>query len=241
MPSPTRYLALGRKAARTAVHPGWWRALRLGVAPSLELRGVAFHHDHRTVIDVGAGRGQFALFARRRFPDAEVYSLEPGTSSAGLFERVHGADARVHLRRCAAGAEATSALLHLTSDADSSSLLPLAEQASRFGTPEVATESVEVAPLDALLPSTWERPALLKIDVQGAELDVLRGAERTVAGVDEVLVEVSYVPLYREQARADEVVEWLAQRGFDVAGEYPSHREHRRVIQSDLHFVRRDG
>ena len=228
------------KGVRTASHPRWWRVIARGVAPSLEHRHVAFAFPHRTVIDVGAGRGQFALFARHRFPDATVYALEPGGSSARTFARVHAGDPRVHLVRAAAGATRGETVLHVTRDADSSSTLALDQQAKVFpGSDEIRTEAVQVALLDDLLSPTWARPALLKIDVQGAELHVLLGAERTLQHVDEVFVEVSYLPLYQGQAHPAEVVAHLAARGLNLVAEYPSGRDSEgRFAQSDLLFAR---
>lgn len=230
----------GRKLLATARQPRWWGALRRGVAPSLEFTAVEFAHAHRTVIDVGAGRGQFALFARSRFPDAEVYALEPGRASFETLQRVHEGDAHVHPIRLAATATTGTGTLHLTADADSSSLFALDQQHRVFaGTHEVGTEQVTTSALDDVLPSGFVRPALLKIDVQGAEIEVLRGATRTLAEVDEVLVEVSFRPLYRDQARADEVVGYLLDRGFVVAAEYPAGRDsHGRVVQSDVRLIR---
>jgi FkbM family methyltransferase len=235
-----RYRNRGIKLAKVLLRPRWWRALRLGVAPSLELDPVTFAFAHRTVIDVGAGRGQFALFAQARFPNAEIFAIEPGRASYDILTRVHASSPSVHPLHVAAAATTGEATLHVTADADSSSTLPLEQQDHLFpGTHEVRTESVRTEPLDALLPGTWQRPALLKIDVQGGELNVLRGGERTLANVDEVFVEVSYVALYRGQPRADEVVDYLAQRGFEVAAEYPSGRDQAgRLLQADLRFIR---
>jgi len=229
-----------RKLVATVRHPRWWGALRQGVAPSLELAGVDFTYAHRTVIDVGAGRGQFALFARARFPDADVHALEPGRTSFATLEAVHRDDSHVHPIQVAAAATAGSGTLHVTADADSSSLFALDQQHRVFaGTDEVRTEEVRTAPLDDVLPEHWPRPALLKIDVQGAEIEVLRGADRTLAAVDEILVEVSFRPLYRQQARADEVIGYLLDRGFIVAAEYPAGRDARgRVVQADVRLTR---
>jgi len=231
-----------RKLARVARRPAWWRALRHGVAPSLELEHIPFACVHRTVFDVGAGRGQFALLARWRFPGAAIHCLEPGRASFATLRRVMGDDARTQCYQVAAGAEEGAATLHLASDGDSSSLLAFQEQVARFGTAEVGVEPVRVAPLDAVLPPSWERPALLKIDVQGGELDVLRGASRVLSGVDEVLVEVSFQPLYRGQPLAGEVIGYLWERGFTLAGDSPAGLgTGSEAVQSDLRFLRRDG
>ena len=62
------------------------------------------------------------------------------------------------------------------------------------------------------------RPCLLKVDVQGLELDVLRGAARTLESVDEALIECSFVELYEGQPLADEIVLQMLEAGLRLAG-----------------------
>jgi Methyltransferase FkbM domain len=76
---------------------------------------------------------------------------------------------------------------------------------------------VDCSRLDDLLDDLGETAAaynILNIDVQGAELMVLRGAERTLAFVDVINVEVSFAELYAGCAQIDEVDDFLEQRGF---------------------------
>jgi hypothetical protein len=80
---------------------------------------------------------------------------------------------------------------------------------------------------------------LLKIDVQGAELSVLRGAEKTLESVDSIFVECSFVELYEGQALANEVIEFLAARGFSIAGVFgPAYDADGRCLQVDALFSR---
>ena len=59
---------------------------------------------------------------------------------------------------------------------------------------------------------------LLKIDVQGYEDRVLRGARKVLRKVDYVLVEVSVAPLYEGQAQFDPIYSFLLDSGFSYAG-----------------------
>jgi hypothetical protein len=79
---------------------------------------------------------------------------------------------------------------------------------------------VDAARLDSLLERSGIDRAgfqLLNVDVQGAELHVLRGAERTLASVAAVLVEVHVLELYDGAASEREVDEFLTERGFERA------------------------
>jgi hypothetical protein len=141
----------------------------------------------------------------------------------------------------AAGAATGSAQINVSRADDSSSLLPVtSRQLDRFpGTDTVARESVEVKTLDRILePVELRRPILLKLDVQGFELEALRGAERVLESVDTVLTECSFVPFYSGQALFDEVRDFLGERGFRLVGGAVSAVHDRRWEQGDFVFER---
>jgi Methyltransferase FkbM domain len=77
--------------------------------------------------------------------------------------------------------------------------------------------TVRVGRLDEFF-EVWslERPTLLKLDVQGAELKVLQGADRVLNLIDAVYCEVSFVELYVDQPRAEKIVAFLASAGFTL-------------------------
>ena len=64
------------------------------------------------------------------------------------------------------------------------------------------------------------RQNLLKIDVQGFELEVLKSAEPLLSQFRWIYAECSSVPLYEGQALADEVIQWLKARRFDLIGRF---------------------
>jgi hypothetical protein len=125
---------------------------------------------------------------------------------------------------------------------DSSSLLPIgAAQIAAFpGTAEAREEVVLVHRLeDHLRPDRVRRPCLLKIDVQGFELYVLKGAGETLDLVDEILVEASFVELYDGQPLAHEIVNYLGERGFRLADiSSVSRQRGGRALQAEFLFRR---
>ena len=198
------------KILRLLRAPAWRRGLRRRVAATVEHDCVTFAADFRGVLDVGAHRGQFALFILHRFPGARLYCFEPLPDARATLGWILAERPEARIFPVALGSRSGRATMHVSRRDDSSSLLPLTErQTEAFpGTEEVAQIEVEVARLDDVLVNadSLPRPCLLKIDVQGNELEVLRGAVGTLDLVDEILVECSFVELYRGQARAEEVV-----------------------------------
>ena len=128
------------------------------------------------MVDIGANRGQFSLLARELFPEARIVAFEPLPGPAETFTRVFAHDPRIRLHVVALGACSGEATIHVSARDDSSSLLPIAETQSRIfpGTQETGTADVEVRRLEEVLkPEEITAPALLKLDVQGYELEAL--------------------------------------------------------------------
>jgi len=196
----------------------------------------------RSVVDVGANRGQFTLFALNTFPAARVVSLEPLAAPAARFSRVFANEPRVTLHNVALGPEPGQSVMHVSGHDDSSSLLPItATQSQLFkGTGEVRTEAVRTAPLSELLDdSSIEEPALLKLDVQGYELEALRACGEILEKFTYVCAEGSFVELYEGQVLADDLIAWLAERGYELVRSYGGvSDEHGRKIQADMLFKR---
>ncbi len=218
-----------------------WRALAHGVAPSIEHREMLATLHCDLVLDVGANRGQFTLMARLIQPDVPVRAYEPMPDEATVFRAVHRSDGGISLHELALGDQPGSAELHVSRRADSSSLLPIGELQTRYfpSTKEVGTRRVTVAALDSL-PSHWSTAscALLKLDVQGFELNVLRGATEALRHCSFVYVECSEVPLYLGQALRAEVEALLRDRGFVMRKRYNPTYVAGQMIQADYLFGR---
>lgn len=237
-------LAKARKLAGILAVPSWRAALRrhrvaAGVEHARVLRNLG---PLRTVVDVGANRGQFALAARHIFPQARIVSLEPLAGPAALWRAVFAGDGRARLIDAAIGPEPGEAEIHVSARDDSSSLLPItARQNALFpGTAEAGTATIRVVRLaDALPAADIEAPALLKLDVQGFELQALAGCEALLDRFAWVYVECSFVELYAGQAFADEVIAWLREHGMRLAGVYNmSYDRDGRALQADFLFGR---
>jgi len=218
------------------------KLLRHRVAAGVEHVRVLSGLDFRTVVDIGANRGQFALVARRCLPQARIISFEPLPAAAAKFRAVFAGDDRVTLHEVAIGPVPGNATIHVSRRDDSSSLLPItAMQVALFpGTRETSTAVVHVAPLREFVSvEDIQPPAMLKLDVQGYELEALRGCEDLLGQFTYVYAECSFVEMYAGQAMADEVIAWLRERGFRLRGVHNTEYDRDwRAIQADFLFAR---
>lgn len=175
----------------------------------------------RTVIDIGANTGQFSSAARRVFPEAKIYAFEPLEDCHEALCRRMSGDRRFTARCVALGQKTGKTAFHRNEFAKSSSMLEM-DRAHKEAFPWTANTSqitVDAEKLDNVLPELeLERPVLLKIDVQGAEMDVFLGGEKTLYVVDIIIAELSFRTLYTGQPLFDDIYGFLKARGFDYRG-----------------------
>lgn len=219
------------KAARLVTRPIWRHGLLHGVAATIEHLPLAKLVTPDTVIDVGANKGQFSLFALQAWPACRVIAFEPLPGPAARYRKMLGGNSRARLVEAAIGPASGTAEIHLSEREDSSSLLPIGERmAGIFPQARSAgrTVTVEIGPLDRFVAEEALRgDVLLKLDVQGFELEALRGCECYLERIEHLYVECSYVELYRGQALIGEIVGYLQDRGF--------------ALKTEMNIVVRDG
>lgn len=230
------------KAGRLMQIPSYRSALFKGIGAAIEHEAVLNSLRVSTVIDVGANNGQFSLVARNSFPHAIIYAFEPLAEASKKFELLFSSDRQTFLRKRALGQEAKSAVINVSHRADSSSLLPISQRQAKLfpGTHKKNEETIVIGRGDAeftdVVPAS---PVLLKLDVQGYEIEVLLGFGDFIDKVDYVYAEISFVELYVGQQLAHQVIQWLAQRGLHLGGIYNvSLADDGTAIQADALFIR---
>jgi FkbM family methyltransferase len=234
-----------QRLAETTLTRGGVKALRrwrpFSLASFRLVRGLADEGlSFATVVDVGANAGQFSRACLGIWPDAHVIAFEPLPDVAGRVEVTVGRVGRVDVHACAVGASDGTTAFFPYENSLSSSALSVADGAKDepWARP-LAPITVPLRRLDTVLAgSTLARPALLKIDVQGFELDVLRGAEATLGQVDAVLVEVAFDPLYAGQPPYPAVDDALGRLGWALVRPLDFRRESGRIVEADLLYRR---
>lgn len=234
-----------RKVAKLVRTQRYRKGLRLGVAAAIEHVGAMHTAPMGTLIDVGANIGQFSLLVREVYPDAVIHAFEPLAAMADKYTRLFAGDPRITLHRCAAGASRATAEINVSGRPDSSSLLPISSQQALLfpGTEKAAVETVRVECIDDVLQGeTLPGPIMVKIDVQGFELEALKGMVQLLRRVQWIYVEVSFMSLYVGQPLANEVFAWLKDHGFEMAGTYnATYSDQGASIQTDILFTRIDA
>ncbi len=208
------------------VVPAWAFVLR-----NLRARGFR----PRTVFDIGVAHGTPELYAV--FPEARYYLVDPTRESLPYMESIaRRLDARI-LNIALGDAEGELEIGVRTDDIGGSTFY---EEIGPLG--PTRRYPVPVRRFDGVIDG-FERPALCKIDVQGAEMRVLRGMGARIHDVDAILIEASVIATIREGPEIAEVIAFLRQQGFVVydvlgGGRRPLDSA---LAQLDLLFVKEDS
>jgi FkbM family methyltransferase len=185
------------------------------------LRNLIDRLQPAVVLDVGANIGQYGRMLRGIGYRGPIVSFEPLSSAHQKLEAAARADRNwIIAPRAALGSARGTVEVNVAGNSVSSSVLPMkethlaAEPRSRY----VATESVALARLDELLPSVFpaDGPIIMKLDTQGYEEEVLKGAEGILARVVAIQMEISLVPLYQGAPTLVHVVSAMQERGYHL-------------------------
>lgn len=228
-----------RKLSYALRVPLFRRALRTGVLAGVEHAPALRHLMPDLVIDVGANRGQFALLARHLWPAARIASFEPLPGPAAICRSAMADDERFALFEAAVSSEAGNSTINVTSEDDSSSLLPLGEEHQRlYGSRVTSTITVKTDRLSAFIaPDTCPQSCLLKIDTQGFELEVLKGSDELLPRILHIYAELSFIELYKRQPLASEVISYLHAKRYQLTGVFNvAHDLTGRPVQADMLF-----
>lgn len=200
----------------------------------------------KTVLDVGANVGQFAASIRKLLPEARIYAFEPVEECFQELSRANGDDRLFQSFPYALGNEDGTATLNVNDFTPSSSLLPMANShVKEFPFAAKATDAtVEVRRLDTIAPEMdLTGPMLIKLDVQGFEMQVIEGGRETLAQADVLITEISFAEFYSGQPRFEDLYTELYELGLrfrGTLGQVHSHHDGSPLF-SDAIFVRAES
>jgi FkbM family methyltransferase len=211
-----------RKAQKLSHRNALARLKSLGFAPA-------------TIYDIGAYRGGWTRLAAEVFPAAQFVLFEANADHADELARC----GRRHLIAALGAADATRPF-HVPRSGDVTGASLYVEKTAHYGAPNLLVREVTTARLDTLVArEKLPAPDLIKIDVQGAELDVLAGAQETLRAASVLIVEVSLVDYNRGAPLIAEVIAAIDRAGFRCVDLCEVHRTGENfVLQLDLMFAR---
>ena len=172
-----------------------------------------------TVYDVGAATGTPWLYSA--FPDARHLLFEPLPAHVEVLRSKY-ADSDFEIHNTAIGSARGSAKLHIPVGSGSkttwSSLLEISDEMNAYDRQRgVKSEMIAVdVPLAMLDDFAQDGRCVMKVDVEGTEMDVLRGASHVLKTCDLLILEMSIYPRMAGEARFADIIRHLDGLGFEL-------------------------
>jgi FkbM family methyltransferase len=222
------------------------RRFRPASSPAAQLRAMLSAHKINLIFDVGANAGQFGKELRWHVGyNGRIVSFEAMHSPYVELSLAAASDKLWEVApRAAVGADSGTVIMNVARNSVSSSVLPMlsahagaAPDSCYSGTESVRLETLDVLAVDYI---REDSVVFLKIDTQGYESEVLRGAPKTLARVVGVQLELSLIPLYAGQKLMPDLIEDMREMGFDLWGIVPTFADPvtGRTLQVDAAFFR---
>ena len=209
-----------------------------GVSPSYEhikilkqIKGI------KTFIDIGSNKGQFSLLINILYPKSKVLAFEPLIKEFKILKKIFLKNKNIKTYNFALGNKNTSMYMYQSNKTDSSSFLRPSYTQIKFFPDTFVKQKVKVN-IKKLKNFTkgLNKPIFLKIDVQGYELEVLKGSDLTQFKF--IYLEASYKKLYTNQPLITDISKFLNSKNFKQVARYNLIKDFsQRPIQADFLFI----
>jgi FkbM family methyltransferase len=209
----------------------------------------------RNIIDAGASIGETSLKLAEMFPLSTVHAIEPYPPFHSKLEKLATENKSILPKRLALSDENGSGLLKINKSKGTNSLLRSSDNGKAiYGDLLTSTGEIEVKTQkldDFLKENAIEQVDLLKLDLQGSELQALIGASRALkeGKIKCILCEIMFQPHYESQPPANAILnELVTKHNYMLFNLYQSHHHHGYLCQADallfhssIHSIARDN
>lgn len=197
----------------------WCYGVFKGVAANIELLPfIKKIKKINTLIDVGSNKGQFILLCIKFFPNLLIYSFEPIKEALIKQKNLLSFKNNIYFYNTGIGNKKKKINFFITNRVDSSSFLTI-NKSKNYNKNYYVKEKrkIKIQKLDQILNNKkLIKPVLIKIDVQGFELEVLKGSKKILPNIDYLLLEVSKNQMYNKQAIEIEIINFLKKEKFRI-------------------------
>lgn len=196
------------------LNPSLWRVLLAKIPIQIYVQYQWLNkYKIKTVIDVGAYRGEVAKVLNYLFPEAIIYAFEPLKENCRLIRNKINPQ-KLILSNLALSNKKGEAVFYRYQNLSLSSLLPLKKK-MKVGKMKVKTTTLD----DYFKNKKLAEKIFLKIDTQGTEKLILEGGKKLLKKVAVIHLEASFRKLYQNQSLFNDIHGFLTKQGFRYFGE----------------------
>ena len=212
---------------------------KLGRDPYLDMSKFVVN-SAPVLFDVGANYGQTIEHFNKIFPGATIHSFEPSPNVFDFLLKKAGEMNNLRVWNYGVGAVSGSGMFNENKHQNMSSFLELGREG--WGeikyTTKTSITSIDDFCRDRKIPNM----DILKIDTQGYELEVLKGASKMLSTgkIGLLYFEVNFIELYKNMPTFGQLYDFAVSQGYELITIYPIHYRNKKAGWSDVLFKHRD-
>lgn len=166
------------------------------------------------IIDVGANKGQWSRMAKTIFTDAEFCLIEPQIEMFDSLQNFCDEFEDSFFVIAGAGACNETKTFTVWDDLLGSSFLPAADNNLKKNNKQ---REIKITTIDSIIAEKkLKTPELIKLDIQGFELEALKGAEKTFGVTEVYILEVSFFAFERAMPVFADVINFMLEKNYEV-------------------------
>jgi len=201
----------------------------------LKYRGLICH----SIIDIGAHKCKWSYMAKSVFNDSKILLVEPQVELEYFLRDFCEVNPESKYEIVGVGSKNETKLFTVWPDFAGSSFLPKVNS-------DLNQREVNIIKIDDLIAeNNWALPQIIKLDIQGYELEALKGAESTFGITEVYIMEVSFFPFKDVPGCPvfSDVINFMLERNYVVYdfGSFLRRPFDGALGQCDICFVKKDG
>lgn len=190
----------------------------------------------QVILDIGAYEGLWALDVLEVFPSSKILMIEAQKSKEPFLKAIKSRHSNIDYEICLLSSE-NAGVKYFAENETASHIVKNADSLENF-------RSIETESLDALLERRkYPLPDMLKLDVQGHEKEVLKGAEKSLKHAMICLLEISLLDLGDDMPLLKEMVSFMDEKGYqpyDIS-HFIRRPFDKALYQIDMFFVKKNS
>jgi FkbM family methyltransferase len=234
------------KIVRSVLNPAGYDILKYKTTyPAHIIRDLLQRNGIGLVLDVGANEGQYSAELRKAGYKGRIISFEPLHDAYQALKASCSADRAWSAEKIALGDRNGTEKIHVSGHSPSSSLLPMTDlhTSSVPGSEYSGDETIELKTLDSIyseLEVAGEK-IFMKVDTQGYEMHVLKGAVNSLPLISGLQLELSASALYEGEELYYTICRYVEEKGFRLVRIIPGYtnRATGEMLQFDAVFFRK--
>lgn len=170
--------------------------------------------DPKTIVDGGASIGHWSIQVKKLFPEAQLLAIEPNSliinKAKELLEKVD--DPKPIVEHSALGSENKTGYLNIW-DNEETKMSGSSIKEHVQGDPKKKME-INIKKLDDIIEKYNIKPDVIKLDLQGYELEALKGSEKSLNLTEVVIVEFGCLQAYIDRTTPQELINFMYERNY---------------------------